>query len=435
MSAYRTRWLVSTSLVSLSLVLCGLSCQSVADVPDVTYSADCREYCDSMNTTCNGPSLRQYPSDAACMQACQLISVGSNASTDVNSNTIACRRLKLEDAPNAPEDKPLLCSAAGPGGAAECKDKETSAYCEGYCTLYLGACGGQSANPFRNTEIGQNKIIRDYDAVQNLSDCVNACEAVPEIPSTKGEATYGFTSPIANDGDTIACRLRAATIAAQDPSAENCVLAGLRPQESCRSDINCPDYCRVMSVACKDYIDGPSHCDDYCNNSDLGIKAERGKQDTLVGLDTIGCRFTHAYVGLLVDSAHCGHAAVLGANVCGDNCVTYCRLAKTACSEKYDEQGNWDEMVPVLDKNGDPVLDSNDDPVMQTECVKQCKDGLSGVGDDTDLTAFKVKAAETSGNSVQCRALYASRALSAKASAADKASFCDAAFGGDPCVD
>jgi hypothetical protein len=209
-------------------------------------------------------------------------------------------------------------------------------------------------------------------------------------------------------------------------------LAGLRPQETCRSEINCDDYCRVMNVACDEYYDSAAHCKSVCEHAELGVKAERGKQDTLVGLDTISCRFTHAYVALLVTPVHCGHAGVLGANVCGDNCATYCRLAKTACNKKYAEHPDWDEMVPVLDDDGDAKLDDTGEPILQSECVKECKADLAGAG-DLALPAYKVTAAEASGASVQCRALFASRALAEDLSDDDRATLCDAAFGGDPC--
>ena len=409
----------------------GLGCQSIADIPDnVTFQQDCRAYCDAMNTVCNGPAVQQYPNDEACMQACQLIHQRSNSSTDTASNTVACRSLEAEKINVLPDDRAEDCAAAGPGGAAVCTTETPSPYCEGYCTLYLGACGGRSSNPFKDTQIGRDGIIRDYDAVQNLSDCVKACKAVPALTSDVGEAFYSYAN--ANGSDTIGCRLRAATIAARDPSAANCDLAGLRPQVTCRSEINCSDYCRVMSVACGDYYDNPAHCQSVCTHTDLGVKAERGVQSTLVGLDTISCRFTPAYVALLVASPHCGHAGVLGANTCGDNCATYCRLAKDACSDKYAEHPDWDDMVPVLDTNDDPVTDDSGNPAMQSKCVQACKQDLTGVT-DAPLDAYKVKSAVASGASVQCRALFASRALNEAMSDDARATFCEAAFGGDPC--
>jgi hypothetical protein len=398
--------LVRSAPVLFGIGLAGFACQSIADIPeDVRYSAQCEDYCAEMRTQCNGATIAQYPNEEACFAACHAIGDRSKFAEADNSNTVFCRTLRAEQTANAPGDKPDLCATAGPGGKggeAGCTDSKEDPYCEGYCTLYINACNGKSSNPFKaRQEFG----IPGTDTVQNINDCIDACRAVPPIPAP---GFYAFGN--SESGDTLACRLHWATIAALSPTEENCVRAGLRPQGDCEAEEpECEDFCRTAMVACPSSWDDLDHCLRTC-----GVTEPITEKEDIVGPDTTKCRNTHAFVALLVNPHHCAHAGVLGSNVCGGNCDAYCRLAKAACPGYVDDE--FFEKPAGKDA--------------KSPCVEECE-GLDGVMSESPED-YTVEAGEK-GNSVQCRALHASRALDEELSMEETAELCDAAFGAKPC--
>jgi len=50
-----------------------LGCQSIADIPDVSFSALCKQYCDKMFGVCVGPNKEQYDDPRTCLEVCTAI--------------------------------------------------------------------------------------------------------------------------------------------------------------------------------------------------------------------------------------------------------------------------------------------------------------------------------------------------------------------------
>ena len=354
-----------------------LGCQSIADIPEVSYSATCDQYCDSMFNECIGPNA-QYEDRRTCLEVCTLLDKNANYSTSKEGNTVACRLSSLRDAAasgSAPTDRSMLCAQAGPGGGGTCTARPKSPDCEGYCALYVVACGGDSKNPFASLALGD-------DRAGDQSDCIEKCNAVEPMA---GDYAWqaGKTS-----GDTLGCRLYFASAAVVDPGA-NCDRAGIRPAGECLgkgSEPACPAFCRALTNACVGDLavyDNAPQCEAVCKATEPGAK------QSIATVDTIGCRSAHAFNALLISAKdHCPHIGPLGANVCGDggNCEAYCHLAEGACGDDF--ASNY--------PNGD--------------CVERCAT-LGGAAEG----AYSIKDAKVGGNTVQCRGL--------------------AVFGGAPCSD
>ncbi|HEY0466783.1 MAG TPA: hypothetical protein VGC79_21400, partial [Polyangiaceae bacterium] len=326
----RLRRSLSAALLGAVGVLSGvLGCQSLADIPDVSYSAICNEYCDSMFNECTGPN-KQYDDPQTCLESCLLLDKNADYSTAKEGNTIACRLSRLSDAANsgpAVTDRAASCAQAGPGGGSSCTAVPKLPDCEGYCSLYVVACGGESSNPFAGLGLGL-----DIDNAGDQNGCIDKCNAV--VPMS---GDYNAQSA-KSSGDTLACRLYFATKAVEDPKTY-CDRAGLRPSGECLGkgiEPNCPSFCRALVNAClgdmKVYED-QTQCEAVCKATEPGAK------QAIATVDTVGCRSAHAFNALLISPKdHCPYIGPLGAGVCGDagNCVAYCHLTRAACQVEYD---------------------------------------------------------------------------------------------------
>jgi len=387
------RTLSAASLGALGV----LGCQSIADVPDVSYSAICGEYCAQMFNTCTGPA-GQYEDRRTCLEVCTKLDESANGSVADLGNTVQCRLNSLADAARsegAPSDLLQYCTQAGPGGGKTCTLKTESPDCEGYCALYDAACHGDSKNPF-------NGAIPD-DTTGTQADCIEKCRAIQ--PMTEPGYTWQTGK---NSGDTLGCRLYYVSAAVVDPEA-NCDFAGIRPAGACRgkgSEPSCPNFCLALTTACAGDLkvyENVEQCTAVCSAT------EPGNKQSIESVDTIGCRSAHAFNALLVSASdHCPHTGPLGANVCGEggNCEAYCALARAACPSGY--ASNY----------------SDDD-----DCREQCA-GLGGA----EKGVYSVADAKKGGNTVQCRGLAVSRAL-AMPEATRGAAACAPVFGGAPCTD
>ncbi len=295
----RLRRSLSAALLGAVGVLSGvLGCQSLADIPDVSYSAICNEYCDSMFNECTGPN-KQYDDPQTCLESCLLLDKNADYSTAKEGNTIACRLSRLSDAANsgpAVTDRAASCAHAGPGGGSSCTAVPKLPDCEGYCSLYVVACGGESSNPFAGLGLGL-----DIDNAGDQNGCIDKCNAV--VPMS---GDYNAQSA-KSSGDTLACRLYFATKAVEDPKTY-CDRAGLRPSGECLGkgiEPNCPSFCRALVNAClgdmKVYED-QTQCEAVCKATEPGAK------QAIATVDTVGCRSAHAFNALLISPKdHCPH--------------------------------------------------------------------------------------------------------------------------------
>ncbi|MGC4094227.1 MAG: hypothetical protein QM756_41220 [Polyangiaceae bacterium] len=140
----------------LSALGFAFACQSIADIPDVSFDDFCSTYCDAVEASCPS-TLAQYETRAQCLKACTLIDAATNFSRDPIGNTMGCR---LEQARQAKalsglSEKAPACAAAGPGGGTLCTIHDQTPDCEGYCTLYTQACAGEF----------QKSVVSQKDAV------------------------------------------------------------------------------------------------------------------------------------------------------------------------------------------------------------------------------------------------------------------------------
>ncbi len=418
----RSRRWFGALLLAVSGVLAGvLGCQGIADIPEVSYSPLCKQYCDLEFSTCTSTDA-QYPDYPTCMQVCGVLEANAPGSALENANTVQCRIEQVRAAIRANPERQAPCAASGPGGGTLCVNPafaDEAPDCEGYCTLYNYACHGNSKNPFNSPELGNDKS-------GDLNTCIDKCRAIqPAKHASLGDAPevpgYDYHSG-ALSGDTLGCRIYYASLAVVDPSY--CEEAGIRPSGACLGSgkPNCVDYCRALGVACSTQL-GPAPTDDlrvYENDKQCEAvcnATEAGTKQDVRQVDTIGCRSAHEFNALLINPKdHCPHISPLGAGVCGTsdtgivggNCEAFCSLAAAACE-------NFKDNYP--------------DP---SDCEEECADFAGADGN------YNVKLATAGGNNLQCRTLNVSRALEYGANPKTKSKVpeaCLAVFGGGMCSD
>jgi hypothetical protein len=374
-----------------------LGCQGIADIPDVSYSATCHDYCALALKACPG-LIAQYPDQRTCLETCTVLDQNANGSQLTTGNTIGCRMQSLKSVaklkPDAQPDLQKACSRGGPGGGDTCTMSANAPDCEGYCAIYRSACKGDSTNPFV-ADIGKDKA-------GTQSECVAKCKGIPPMPQSGYTVEAGV-----NSGDTLGCRLYYATVALADP-VTNCDYAGIRTSAACHDDSSpnpsCDNFCLALTTACTGALavyESSDQCVAVCKATEPGTK------DSIETEDTVACRTAHAFNALLVKASdHCPHTGPLGANVCGagGNCQALCALAKVACPKVYSSKFPRD-----------------------ASCTEDCStlDGAANGG-------YSVDEGGKGGATVQCRGLAVSRVLEL-AEADRTAEACAPVFGGDPC--
>jgi len=392
------RSLAAAGLVLVAAFTSTLGCQSIADIPEVTYSAVCNDYCDLQFKVCPG-LFGQYDDPQTCLETCVALDKAADNSPLTTGNTVPCRlkNLKLaQQLQDAPTDLQQACTRGGPGGGDTCTLAPKAEDCEGYCAIYRDACSGDSTNPFVSLGL-------DNDSAGTQSECIAKCQGIPSMPNP------GYTWQTGkNSGDTLGCRLYYATRAIVDPK-NNCDLAGIRPSGACRdegADPSCPNFCLALTTACQGDLavyEGNTQCIAVCNAT------AKGEKDSIDTVDTVACRTAHAFNALLVKASdHCPHIGPLGAGVCGagGNCEAFCALAKVACPTDYASK---------FPRAG--------------ACEQDCA-GIGGAEDG----GYSVKEAKKGGATVQCRGLAVSRVLELPEEERTSEA-CAPVFGAAPCSD
>lgn len=382
-AALSVLWRASSGLAATAFL--GLACESIAGVEDVSVATTarpgCDEYCETVSENCAG-TLAVYEDFEACMAACGALDPGG--SREATGNTVSCRLQQAKNAGKTPStiEKKFHCASAGPGGGSLCTDHADVPDCEGYCTVYASACG------------------EDPDALGfgTFDECIDDCRAVPS-------AVEGKYVDVDNFGDTLACRLYYATRAARDGGKANCTNAGLRPAGPClgKGEPSCEDYCRAVDAACRGELAvyEKGQCESVC------AALPPGKRSDSEG-NTIGCRVSHAYNAILVDTVHCNHVGPIGDAGCKDgddsNCSSYCRLASTACPEQFESEFGSESV-----------------------CLSKCS-----ALEDAGNVKYHVATAPNGGNSLKCRTFHTARALALDVDERD-AAVCAPIFGEAPC--
>jgi len=393
----------SVLALALGLVSSALgACQSLAGIEDRTYDGEsgvqqCKDYCAMAKSLCVSPN-QLYASDDVCLATCALMAPGE--ADEPAGNTVACRKnqLLLAQQTNEPQTLPGYCANAGPGGNGTCGSN-----CESYCQLYAAAC--QSTE----TKLGPTQYDQDT--------CVAKCKGLADKRTFDAIEDHG--------GDTVQCRLVHSSTASTNPE-EHCVHAQLqaqgqaKPPGPCLDDADtvkpdCDSYCQLELAECQGaakVYESAEQCKAVCNALPKG-------EITDIKENSVGCRKYHSYNALVDPVMHCPHTGPGGDGHCGTadmpgpdsvtgNCESYCILLARACSADISDLATADTFEGNF-KN-------------QAACQQACGE-VDGAGPNNGYSV----ATPPEGNTVQCRLLHVSRALSKPITE------CSAALGGAPC--
>ena len=348
-----------------AIFLWAAGCASIVGIEENTFDAAppvsqaCTDYCDTVEQGCKGANAL-YSSRQACLGTCAKLDPGEDI--EPIGNTVACRAKEAQRAIDTNE--PVThCRAAGPGGAPVCGKN-----CDSWCTLLQKTCP------------------KEYGA---MPDCPRACAALKD----KGT----FNLDVDHDGDTIQCRLEHVANANGSPTAPatHCGHAALVPTEYCRAPQDmapeCAEFCRFNMAGCTGSLavyETEKQCMAVCMALDPGKNSDREE-------NTVGCRSWHTFNSLIDGESHCAHTGPGGDGHCGidappdklGNCVSYCMLLEKACSSGF------------ATKYG-----------TQAACQLDCSTQPEAFGAIHD-SKYRVSKGMT-GNTLHCRILHVSRALS-----------------------
>jgi hypothetical protein len=349
-------------------VYLGADAGNAGDGSDGAASQLCQEYCDVVLKNCVG-QYAVYTGMETCLGVCSKLPPGDRLEP-LDDNSVACRKRQADQAETEPQ---FFCPLAGPGGGGKCGSN-----CDGWCTLIKAACP---------------------DNLAAVPDCVQACSALKDV---------GTFDVVANhEGDTLQCRLVHVSTATVDPTT-HCPHTQIHPAAPwCLWDQtkppDCAEYCRLNAAACSgdnSVYESTAQCMAVCAALPPGTYGDRME-------NTDGCRLWHCYNSLLDPISHCSHTGPGGDGHCGAdapddtaNCHAYCILLQAACSADFDTKFGG----------------------MQASCQKDCSNKPAEFGAKMN-SKYKISTSQA-GNTLQCRLLHTSRALTV----ADPVE-CAAAFG------
>jgi hypothetical protein len=344
-------------------MIAGIEDHTFAEKPDPA----CEKYCDTVMRVCTGVDAL-YAERRTCLGVCRDLPKGDPSEVS-DEATVSCRTRQAELAEQTREPE-SYCPQAGPGGGGKC-----GTICTAYCSLLQDNCPEQ----FRL-----------------LSNCEKACSALKDTGDFDVDANYR--------GDTLQCRLVHLSTATIDPKG-HCSHAQLQPTSPCvekeDTPLDCQQFCRMNQLVCTgDFAvyESPKQCLAVCAALPQGTSGDR------VG-NTSACRHFHTYNSLIDPDGHCWHTSAGGDGHCGldapdktGNCVAYCILLETACSSEFSSQYGTQTAC-------------------QTDCTARGKpfgapaDSLADLVKDVPSGQSKLLSTQT-GNTLQCRLLHVSRALS-----------------------
>jgi hypothetical protein len=351
-----------TMFGTLATFVWAVGCASIVGIDDDTVaptpvdSPECVHYCDAVMSACTG-NFAAYTTRTTCLGACRSLPPGDPL--EPTGATVACRTRQAELAASTREPA-AYCPQAGPGGAGVCGTN-----CTAYCALLASACP------------------KEFGVMPN---CPLACAALKDT---------GKLDVVANhEGDTIQCRLVHVSSATVEPRS-HCPHSALAPTEWCIEAADkppdCAEFCRFNQAGCAGDLavyESTAQCMAVCAALPPGTNADREE-------NTMGCRHWHTFNSLIDPASHCSHTAPGGDGHCGldspdktGNCAAYCMLVEKACATGFAAQY-----------------------ASQTACQLDCSTRPDSFGAKHD-SKYRVATA-VSGNTLQCRILHASRALTA----------------------
>jgi hypothetical protein len=350
-------------------------CATIVGIEEHTFDAPspaCVEYCNKVEEACKG-THSQYSTRAACLGTCAKLPPGEDLEPE--PNTVACRKKEAQRAIDTKEPQ-AHCPAAGPVGAPTCGSP-----CDSWCTLLQKTCP---------TEYSK------------LPNCQQACSTLKDRET--------FNLDVDHDGDTIQCRVEHVANASSSASAAatHCGHATVVATQYCRAPQDgppdCAEFCRFNLAGCSGDLavyESVQQCMAVCMALDKGTNGDSDQ-------NTMGCRSYHTFNSILVSVSHCAHTGPGGDGHCGKdetgktgNCVSYCTLAEKACGAAFAA------------KYSSP-----------TACQLDCSTQPDAFGAKID--SYYRLATAMSGNTLQCRLLHASRALT-------DATACPSALGEGAC--
>jgi len=148
--------------------------------PVVPPSPECNTYCDTVLNHC-GPTIPQFGSRTACLNACALYAPGTPDDWSSYANTRSCRQYHANSSDG---DGKYHCFHGGPFGYGSCGSS-----CDAVCMFAMTWCAKSAAGaPFPSHAV-----------------CMSECLAWPWAPQgPDGLAVYRADSP--TSGDTLECR-------------------------------------------------------------------------------------------------------------------------------------------------------------------------------------------------------------------------------------
>ena len=402
-----TRLLIGSSVLALSSCLI----DELPYDPNITPgqvgllarppSEACIQYCDAVQANCTG-NFQVYLNTSDCLKICAALPSGEDLLDPMGTNTVACR---LSSARSATREKNTYCSAASAEGGDICGSS-----CQAYCSLRMSICPGV-----------------------NVDDDVAACETKCAILLEEDFRP----NPLAT-GDTLQCRINHLINASQSSAdAEaHCWHTSLGPDqerqmaspcaEPADTPGDCQRYCQLVMFSCNgadEVYENEAQCLEACKVHPLGLTSQVGGQ---AGDNTIGCRTYHAYSALDLGrggpTTHCSHAGPLGDGHCGtrptNNCQSYCRVLKRACTPQFFAEYLPGSAVP-------PSLPDNPTSDELGTCEATCARELGALGAGPDsrysiATAPDVNPGDDmspggdKGDVLQCRTYHAVRALTTR---------------------
>jgi hypothetical protein len=389
-------------------------------------SADlCETYCNAVTQNCTGKYAVYLPDDKDgdglpddCMSVCKRLPAGSGPND--KTNTVSCRLTNALLAASEPTE--VACAGAGPGGNMVCGNT-----CQTYCKLRADICGA-------------SELAQDV----NLERCMQECPAL--------ELGDIYVADPMSKVDTLQCRLNHLVFASRSPedavnhcwhttvipkrgSLEGGALANPPCADQRGAPGDCDKYCRLVAYSCtgvNQVYESEGQCLSVCKTFPLGTAEQTGDQE---GENTVACRRYHAYAALEGADYHCPHAGPAGDGHCGlpvaeNNCFSYCRILKHACTTRF-----YTTFLP-----GQPqpaALPQNADDEDLGSCMDSCLP-VPGSAKDSRYSVQRAQLVDTSddtdpagdkGDVVQCRLFHAIRALGGNSGQSPAPSECAAAFG------
>ena len=336
----------------------------------------CENYCSLALNNCSG-AKKLYTSEAVCLGACKAFPTTGLPGDDAG-DSVQCRLYHVTQAGASAAMAAIHCPYGGPTGGGVCIDPTLIPTCETYCDTVQASCGDAGA---------PNSQYKDKAA------CIEYCGTLAKLPPGQTDIP---------DGNTIACRLYHAGVAATLDKAAQCVYAGPTGGDVCGSW--CDNYCQLALANCtgpNELFATKASCLSAC-----AVLDTTGKPGDATG-DTVQCRIGHLALAGDTDetAAQCQQGGPDGGGVCISpalipTCEAYCTTVQASCGD------------------GGAVTSQYAD---KAACIDYCQNLAQLVPGQTDVP---------DGNTIACRLYHAETAATL-----DKATQCVYAgpSGGDVC--